>query len=377
MTSRPRREWKSFLWVDRCPVRFRIRSLRMATWTSGDPVSPSFAPYSVMSVCLRSAVIDISSVPSAIDDSYRAKAAVFDPRQRNQRLIVPSADDRSVFEPVETSRRAGFARSHPLPATQPSSLGSGQDKSRDVVQPGLDRKQKSAIRCYMSTLGDRIQCYRLAFRKAANRKAPQFGNVSKRPESRAEIARQCTDISSLADDRFTIGMVRIGDCGEPQLGNFDRPHGHHGRFAGPGELICAPPLDLDRRIGRRPLQNSTGKSGEDRLDRLAVGPCRALAGDLALAIVGCAGDAPADTKAVALAAGHCIAGGFCGLAEGDRQYPGRERVESACVSDLSPGSAANHLDDSVRGETERLVDDEPAIETAVTRHRLCPRRPAA
>jgi hypothetical protein len=34
----------------------------MATWTSGDPVSPSFAPYSVMSACLRSAVIDISSV---------------------------------------------------------------------------------------------------------------------------------------------------------------------------------------------------------------------------------------------------------------------------------------------------------------------------
>src|SRR5580693_6332626 len=185
MTSRPRREWKSFLWVDRWPVRFRIRSLRMATWTSGDPVSPSFAPYSVMSTCLRSAVIDISPVPSAIDDSYRAKAAVFDPGQRNQSLIVPSGDDRSVPEPVETSRRTGFARRHPLPATQSSSLGSGQDKSRDVVQPSLDRKQKSAIRCYMPTLGERIQCYRLPFREAANRKAAQFGDVSKRPEPRA------------------------------------------------------------------------------------------------------------------------------------------------------------------------------------------------
>src|SRR5690348_15371370 len=182
MTSRPRREWKSFLWVERWPVRLRIRSLRMATWTSGDPVSPSFAPYSVMSACLRTVVIDIGLVPSAIDDAYRAKAAVFDSGQRNQSLIVPSADDRSVFEPVETRQCVGFARRHPLPATQSSSFASGQDKCRDVVQPSLDRKQKSAIRCYMPTLGDRIQCYRLAFREAANRKAAQFGDVSKRPE---------------------------------------------------------------------------------------------------------------------------------------------------------------------------------------------------
>jgi hypothetical protein len=31
------------------------------------------------------------------------------------------------------------------------------------------------------------------------------------------------------------------------------------------------------------------------------------------------------------------------------------------MPDLSPGSAANQLDDPVRGETERLVDDEPAV----------------
>src|SRR5580693_5976690 len=215
MTSRPRREWKSFLWVDRWPVRLRIRSLRMATWTSGDPVAPAFAPNSVMSACLRSAVIDIGPVPSAIDDAYRAKAAVFDPGQRNQSLIVPSADDRSVFEPVETSQCAGFARRNPLPVTQSSGLGFGQDKSRDVVQPSLDRKQKSAIRCYMPTLGDRIQCYRLAFREAADRKAAEFGDVSKRPEPRAEIARQGTDVSSLANERLAIGMIPIGDCGEP------------------------------------------------------------------------------------------------------------------------------------------------------------------
>src|SRR5262245_4907481 len=116
MTSRPRREWKSFLWLDRWVVRLRIRSLRMATWTSGDPVAPSFSRYSLMIACLRSAVIDIDPVPSAIDDSYWAQAAAFDPGQSDQGPSIPSADDRTFVEPVETSRYAGSARRNPLPA---------------------------------------------------------------------------------------------------------------------------------------------------------------------------------------------------------------------------------------------------------------------
>src|ERR1700751_3784379 len=282
---------------------------------------------------------------------------------------MPSAHARSVFEPVETSQCAEFARRNPLPVTQTSGLGFGQDKSRDVVQRSLDRKQISAIRCYMPTLRDRIQCYRLPFREAADRKAAQFNDVSQRPEARAEIARQGTDVSSLADERLVIGVVPIEDRGEPQLGNFDRPCGWRGRFPGPGELISASPIDLECRISRRPLQNGAGKGGEDRLDRLAARPRRGFAGDLALAVVGCTGDTPADAKTVALAAGHRISGSFGRLAEGDRQYARRERVEWARLPSLSPGSAANHLAAPFRGEPERLVDEEPAVDAATTRHR--------
>ena len=39
--QRPRREWWSFLWVLKCSVRLAIRSERIATWTSAEPVSPS------------------------------------------------------------------------------------------------------------------------------------------------------------------------------------------------------------------------------------------------------------------------------------------------------------------------------------------------
>src|SRR5437867_2003058 len=102
MTSSPRREWKSFLCVPRWSVRLRMRSDRIATWTSGEPVSPGFIAYSPISVVLRSAVIDIGFVPSTIDDAHRMQHAVLDPRQRDKPPIVPRADDRAVGEGVET-----------------------------------------------------------------------------------------------------------------------------------------------------------------------------------------------------------------------------------------------------------------------------------
>ena len=61
--SRPRREWLSFTWVLKWLVRLAIRSVRIATWTSGDPVSPTFKAYWLMSALLRSAVIDIELFP--------------------------------------------------------------------------------------------------------------------------------------------------------------------------------------------------------------------------------------------------------------------------------------------------------------------------
>ena len=49
---RPRREWLSFLWSLKCSVRFLMRSERMATWTSGEPVSPLAVANSSISSCL-------------------------------------------------------------------------------------------------------------------------------------------------------------------------------------------------------------------------------------------------------------------------------------------------------------------------------------
>src|SRR6478752_4841607 len=55
----PRREWLSFLWTLKCSVRSLIRVVRIAIWTSGEPVSLALVALSLMSAVLRSADIDI------------------------------------------------------------------------------------------------------------------------------------------------------------------------------------------------------------------------------------------------------------------------------------------------------------------------------
>ena len=59
----------------------------------------------------------------------------------------------SLVSKTSYKLKAGDTIRVQLPAPQPSGLGSRQDQGRNVVQPCLDRKQKSAIRCYMPTLG--------------------------------------------------------------------------------------------------------------------------------------------------------------------------------------------------------------------------------
>jgi hypothetical protein len=54
--SRPRREEWSFLCTLRCSVSSLIRLVRIATWTSGEPVSLSLFLYSVMTFCFFSFV---------------------------------------------------------------------------------------------------------------------------------------------------------------------------------------------------------------------------------------------------------------------------------------------------------------------------------
>ena len=59
--KRPLREWKSFGFAFMCSVNSRMRAVRTATWTSGEPVSPSCVLYSAIIACFFSGAIMINS----------------------------------------------------------------------------------------------------------------------------------------------------------------------------------------------------------------------------------------------------------------------------------------------------------------------------
>ena len=110
-----------------------MRSLKIATWTSGDPVSPVLVAYSVMSVCLRSAVMDTDLILSTINDSRRLETAVLDPSESDYHPIVPHTHDRAVDAPGNLYPPITVVRRHPLPATQSGNLGCRQGQRRDAV----------------------------------------------------------------------------------------------------------------------------------------------------------------------------------------------------------------------------------------------------
>src|SRR5215468_12503358 len=88
------------------------------------------------------------------------------------------------------------------------------------------------------------------------------------PECSAEITGERADIGSLADKRFTFGMIPVRDGDEPQLGDFDQTRRWRWRGARPCEFVGALPTDFDRRIRRGALSDRTDKARYYRFDRL-------------------------------------------------------------------------------------------------------------
>src|SRR5690606_37292234 len=94
-----RREWLSFLWPLKCSVRLAMRSERMATCTSGEPVSVGLVAYSLMRAALRSAVIDIGQ-SFQTEDCGTLAPGMSSRRSRNE--LGPGKLDR--IGPVRHSR---------------------------------------------------------------------------------------------------------------------------------------------------------------------------------------------------------------------------------------------------------------------------------
>src|SRR5438270_14073507 len=103
-----------------------MRSVKIATWTSGDPVSPLPCACSLISASLRSAVIDIGSLLFVLEvktpDDLQAVGRGFDQRHRI-----------SLQGRQAKPRLCGDPEQH-LTMTEQTGLIGSDGEGRDVVQ---------------------------------------------------------------------------------------------------------------------------------------------------------------------------------------------------------------------------------------------------
>src|SRR6476660_5817631 len=109
---RPRREWLSLGKLARCRFRSRIRSVRSAIWTSGEPVSPSLVAYPVMiSVFASRASGTRSSEHDCLTDLsfYDRRMVAARPSTRQMAPNGPLGLERHPRRYLERDRRQGQA----------------------------------------------------------------------------------------------------------------------------------------------------------------------------------------------------------------------------------------------------------------------------
>src|SRR6185369_17506801 len=112
-----------------------MRSLRIATWTSGEPVSALPWAYDLISSALRAAVIDIGiSIELEVEDAHRLESCAVRTDQRHQLAFKLGSQERA-------GKRCVPGQRHRLALAQPDRLGFRQGQRRDVVQRGRNGNQ--------------------------------------------------------------------------------------------------------------------------------------------------------------------------------------------------------------------------------------------
>src|SRR4029453_1969777 len=126
-----------------------MRSVRIATWTSGEPVSPLACACFLISASLRSAVIDIGSLLFFLKveppDDPKAVGRCFDERHGTS-VLCGYAKPRPCGETDK-----------PLPLSEHVGLAAGDGEGRDVVQRRLQRNNRPIELARLSGFLQKVQ----------------------------------------------------------------------------------------------------------------------------------------------------------------------------------------------------------------------------
>src|SRR3954466_11130035 len=227
MTSSPRREWKSLVWVLKCSVRPLMRSVRSATCTSGEPVSLPERWYcfttcafcgtcnAIASLfrCLRSQIFEpaiLTDAPSPSQGFSMFISRLCQPAGKPQRAQdafgrgVAEADHGAVHPTQGPHPLAHVADFQRLAVAQADLRGRVELDARQSLQ---QRGERSKRRASLRRIAQLIERHGVAHAEAARAGPAQDGKVRHGPERGPDILGERADIGPLAHARADFQSV--------------------------------------------------------------------------------------------------------------------------------------------------------------------------
>src|SRR5687768_9839738 len=215
-----------------------MRSVKMATWTSGEPVSSLPRPCSLISAALRSVVIDIvhSNLRSKVEPADDADVACRNLDQSDRRF----AGNRKV-----QARRCG-GPGQKLSMTEQQSLVGVDGEGRDVVQPRAKRENRPIKGARLSGFGEKVQRNGPFQAERAGARPPQHNDMADGAGGAGDVAGQAADVGALGDGGGQRRFVRLGSE-QAEFVDGDAARLHLDRLAGAGAGVSGLAADLERR----------------------------------------------------------------------------------------------------------------------------------
>src|SRR5579859_4912961 len=297
--------------------------------------------------CFRSAQNSLASG----EDHQRARLAG---------VLAQQGDEGSV-------RGEGGRRSRGPSGGQAAAVGQAAGLVGGQVPAGERGRGGPGQRQDLEPLGQLVQGLGLVQAVPADPGAAQGGQVPAGAQRGAEVAGQGPDVRATGAAHGGVEVFEVvtdgADVGDAELVDGHRAGLELGRGPGPGQLVGALAVDLDRADRGRDLLDLAGQVCAGLADRFwCEAGGRRDCGELAFGVVGIARLAEPDRGVVLLLGQGQVAEQAGGLLDPDHQDAGRHRVQGARVTHPpGAGQPADPRHHVVRGQAAGLVDDDQAV----------------
>src|SRR5579859_4475011 len=305
--------------------------------------------------------------PSSASSAASTSLAFGEHRQRTRLAVLLGQQRHQRAVRGEGGRRAGGGGA----GGETAAVGHAAGLVRGQVPAGEGGRGGQGQGHDLEPFGQLVQGFRGIEAVPSDAGAAQSGQVPAGAQAVPQITGQGPDVGAAGAAHGGVDIGEAGevavagraDGGDGELVDGDRAGLELGRGPGPGQLVGALAVDLDRADRGRDLLDLAGQVCDGLADRFwCEAGGRRDCGELAFGVVGIARLAEPDRGVVLLLGQGQVAEQAGGLLDPDHQDAGRHRVQGARVTHPpGAGQPADPRHHVVRGQAAGLVDDDQAV----------------